>query len=238
MIEWDTVVDIERYIKERDVFKHWKYFLSLEKRFKETEDYLYHGIETNGSEISLINGASYSNYFKQLLILTASEFECLSKELIGIKSNNIGINKISKEILNKYPRIIETEIGTDYVAIKPLCDWCFDVEGKRRGLIWWDAYNALKHEGEEAFSQATFENCLLAMSSLYVLNLYNIESAVGNLDLATDTLYFKCQYTTGQVLGYRGSLPDFGNKKRMDVKAEMEQQSKILGKYLEECDKK
>ncbi len=224
--------DIERYIKERDVLKHWKYFLSLEKRLKETEDYVYHGIETNESGISLINGASYSNCFKQLLILTASEFECLSKELIGLKSKNVGINEISKEILNKYPRIIETEIGTDYVEIRPLCDWCFDVEGKRRGLSWWGAYNAVKHEGEEAFSQATLENCLLAMSSLYVLNLYNIESKVGNLDLAIDTIYFKCQYTTGQALGYRGSLPDFGNKKRIDVRGEMEEKLKTLEKKL------
>ena len=224
--------NLKRYIKERDVLKHWKYFLSLEKRFKETEDYVYHGIETNRNGISLINGDTYSNNFKQLLILTASEFECLAKELLGIKAKNTGINVITKEILEKYPRIIETEIATDYVEIKPLCDWCFDIEGNRRGLSWWDAYNGVKHEGEKAFSRATLENCLLAMGSLYVLNLYNIESIIGNLDLPTDTVYFRCQYTTGQVLGYRGSLPDFGNKKRIERKEEMEEQLDNIGKKL------
>lgn len=224
--------DLERYIIERDVLKHWKYFLSLEKRLKETEDYVYHGIETNRNGISLINGDTYSNNFKQLLILTASEFECLAKELIGIKKKNTGITVITKGILGKFPRIIETEIETDYVAIKPLCDWCFDIEKKRRGLSWWDAYNEVKHEGEKAFSRATLENCLLAMGSLYVLNLYNIESTIGNLDLPTDTVYFRCQYTTGQVLGYRGSLPDFGNKKRIERKEEMEEQLDNIGKKL------
>ena len=39
MIEADTIVNSERYIKERYILKHLKYFWFMEKRSKETEDY-------------------------------------------------------------------------------------------------------------------------------------------------------------------------------------------------------
>ncbi len=225
--------NIERYIKERDVLKHWKYFLSLEKRFKETENFVYHGIETVEGNVQIINAGTYSNEFKQLLLLTAAEFECLAKELINVNDRNTRINEITKMILSKYPKIVETEIETDYLRSKPMLEWSYDEEEEKVcGLDWWNAYNCVKHEGEVGFSKATMENCLLALGSLYILNLYNIESTAGNLDMAVDTIYFKCQYTTGLVMGLRGSLPDFGNKTRRDAKEEMEEQLNIINRKL------
>lgn len=219
--------DEETYMQEREVVKHWKYFLSLEKKLKETEDYVYHGISVLDDRIELINGCVYSNVFKQLILLTGAEFESLSREMLGIKKGNIGT--IIRSFIDKFPKMIDLEIYTDYVSIKPMAD--FHLSGENGyGLRWWSSYNKLKHGGEKYFNLATLDNCILSLASLYIVNLYNIESTTGELYLARETQYFRCEYTPGYVTGFKGSLPDFKDRTRKDAEDEFFNNAKIIRK--------
>ena len=64
----------------QEYIQHWNYYCSLAARFDGTKDYLYHGFCQNEDDRALmIHGDVYSDIFKQIIILSASEFEIISQ---------------------------------------------------------------------------------------------------------------------------------------------------------------
>lgn len=146
---------------------HWNYFCSLAIRLEETKNYVYHGIvESDG--FRLIHADVCSDVFKQIIILAASEFENVAKTIckcFGEKPRSI--EGISRFILNKFPRIIETEVITLFWQGRPLSDWKIDENDKKKkvhGIEWWDAYNSLKHNKVGSYKQATLNNAVMSLS--------------------------------------------------------------------------
>lgn len=97
-------------MEQIELIQHWNYFCSLAERLDDTKHYIYHGLQEHNGKRELVHGKVYSDVFKQIIVLSASEFEIMSKALChkkGVKTKKIG--DISETILGTFPKIIEFE---------------------------------------------------------------------------------------------------------------------------------
>ena len=131
-----------------ELIQHWNYFCSLAERLDETKHYIDHGLIEHDGKIELVHGKVYSDVFKQIIVLAASEFEIMSKALCALHGQQVKqIVDISDAILNQYPKIITFEVSTPFWINTPLQEWRVSVVNngnnrKVQGLDWWFAYNA------------------------------------------------------------------------------------------------
>ena len=200
-------------MNDTEFIQHWNYLASLTERLDETKHYIDHGISVIDGELKLVHGDVYSDYFKQIIVLAASDFEVMSKALCnqkGKKADNIF--EISECILELFPKIIESEINTPFWIAKPFAAWRIE-NNKKEGLEWWDAYNALKHDKENSVCLATLNNAVMALSSLYMIDLYLMYLIFGHMSVAYNSPipYLKAKYVASPVSSGDGKLPDFGN---------------------------
>ena len=208
-----------------DVKKYWLYFRSLANQFQKTEQYVDHSLNSDGLPI---NANTFSNEFAKILMLAASEFEVVAKELcseIGVTiCSKDKITDITKKIINKFPKIGDTIIMTPYQSIKPLKEWRVVVKEETKkdgttqqkdaveGIPWWKSHNNIKHERRVSFIEANLSNCMSAMASLMVLELYLCWKIDRSLDRvsALGCEYFNCEYFGAYRVTEGGNmLPDF-----------------------------
>ena len=162
-------------MEQIELIQHWNYFCSLAERLDDTKHYIDHGLQEHDGIRELVHGKVYSDIFKQIIVLAASEFEIMSKALCSakvVKTKRIG--DISETILGVFPKIIDFEVSTPFWINTPLHDWKTTRidNGKNvkvEGLDWWFAYNSIKHDEKESIKNATFENAVLALASLYII---------------------------------------------------------------------
>jgi hypothetical protein len=145
--------------------QRWRYFVSLEKDFIETLDYV---------ELSPDNAHTFSNEYAKLLLLIGSEVDVVAKMLCAQVSPGARRKNISdyREVITQnFPGMheIEIEIVDFKRAVKPWLDWD---PASCRSPSWWDAYNDVKHERDLNFSQANQDNTLSALCGLFALLLY------------------------------------------------------------------
>lgn len=91
-------------MEQIELIQHWNYFCSLAERLDDTKHYIYHGLQEHNGKRELVHGKVYSDVFKQIIVLSASEFEIMSKALChkkGVKTKKIG--DISETILGTFP---------------------------------------------------------------------------------------------------------------------------------------
>lgn len=143
------------------LYNSWNYYLIIERDLANTSQY----VEPRYQQ------TVYSLEFAKILVLACTEIESLfkimCKEITGTSvAADIGCYKGT--ILKKYPRIVETTVSVGRLneIIKPFEAWN---SGK---LTWWDAYQVVKHDRGNCFSQATYRNAVEAVSALYILLLY------------------------------------------------------------------
>ncbi len=153
-----------------------------------------HTVDANGV---MANSNTFSNEFAKILMLSASEFEVIAKDLCrekGIQLRwNATITTITKEILSAFPHIGETIISTPYQTLQPLKTWTLvKVQNKNGKLVdtvcgiqWWQDHNDVKHDRTSSFQSAHLKNCIHAMASLMVLELYLSQQVIGNVDAIT-----------------------------------------------------
>ena len=207
-------------MNENKYIQHWNYFCSITKQLESTIDYVYPGISTdNEEEIKLIHGDVYSNAFKQIILLASAEFEVLARNLCGtLDKSERNIVEISQSILEKYPKLIETEVITMFWVGRPLKDWSVNLNSKNDkkvfGIDWWDAYIDMKHDKTDSFKKATLKNAVFSVASLFIIHLYLMNNQLEGLGLlnAYPPAYFKCKYEPEFVFAAEGKLPDFGDK--------------------------
>ena len=79
---------------------------------------------------------------------------------------------------------------------------------KVEGLDWWFAYNSIKHDEKESIKNATFENAVLALASLYIIEIYLMKELFGNMSIiyTYPTVYFKCKYLKRNVPNFLRSM--------------------------------
>ena len=196
-----------------ELIQHWSYFGSLAERLDETKHFIDHGLYENESKLELVHGKVYSDVFKQIIVLAASEFEVMSKALCLCKGHSTGnIVDISKAVLHDYPKIVNFEVSSPFWINKPLEEWdvCNDTV---LGLDWWKAYNSIKHGNKDSFESATLQNAILSLESLYIIDLYVMYELFGDMGIAYSypIVYFRCKYLAYSTNMGEGRLPDYGD---------------------------
>ena len=73
-------------------------------------------------------------------------------------------------------------------------------------------YNSIKHDEVGSITDATLENTIIALSSMYIIELYLMKEVFGNMSIVYTypTVYFKCKYLPHPVSSGEGLLPDEG----------------------------
>ena len=172
-------------MEQIELIQHWNYFCSLAERLDDTKHYIDHGLQEHDGIRELVHGKVYSD--------------------------------ISETILGVFPKIIDFEVSTPFWINTPLHDWKTTRidNGKNvkvEGLDWWFAYNSIKHDEKESIKNATFENAVLALASLYIIEIYLMKELFGNMSIiyTYPTVYFKCKYLPHSVSSGEGLLPDEG----------------------------
>lgn len=175
----------------------WHYYSIVEKDLANTSQY----VEPRGQE------NVYSLEFAKILILACTEVESLFKILCSeITGNSVSANMASykSSILGKYPRIVDAMVSVSRlgISIKPFGTWN---SGK---LIWWDAYQKVKHDRGTCFSEATYMNATYAVAAMHILLLYL--SKITNSSQKGSIGYLQTQYSP-QIFCTRApkELPDF-----------------------------
>ena len=203
---------------DKEVLHYWNYFCSLCKRLENTKQYVDHQVK----DCNLLNGKVNSFEFQQIILLTAMEFENVSKA-ICLKINpdfnvtNSNIKQITETILSAYPKIVETIVQTDYQQLQPLKKWKIVTDPANdkkyvEGLSWWDDYNNIKHKAFWKFELANLSNAVNALASLLVLELYLMKIELGSIELSTNKIcaYFDNPYSSQILCTHENELPDFG----------------------------
>lgn len=206
---------------EKEVLSNWYYFCSLSKQLYNTMNYVDHRLDSTGL---MVNGQCFSDEFAKLLMLASSEFEVVCKQLCVESGNKIKSNSniitLTKNIISLFPKIGETFISTPFQIVKPLEKWNVipirnkygNVKEKVVGIDWWSAYNLIKHQRVDMYEQANLYNCVYALASLCVLELYLSRVALGNNDAISSVRcdYFSFRYGLQSLVANVGiQLPDF-----------------------------
>ena len=200
---------------ESKIKSFWNYYKALENQLRQTEQYVDHSIEN----AKMVNGRAFSNEFAKILLLTASEFEVIGKNLCLVSgvvgTDNANIATISDHLLRIFPNIKQTIISTPYISFHPLAHWKLVSVNHTmvvEGLPWWKAYNSIKHARGDNFKKANLSNCINALASLTVLELYLSQKALGNMNYISSTphCYFSFNYGVEEVFWDADrDLPDF-----------------------------
>ena len=189
-------------LDEKTLHGMWNYFLMLESDLDNTSRY----IEPQGQE------NVYSFEFAKLLILACTEVESVFKSIcFEIKQKQVpgNIGEYKATILGNYPKIVNATVKVKRLGknIEPFSGW------DTGPLPWWSAYNAVKHNRESSFSNATYINATTAISALYVLILYLAE-LTGIKFNGHESKYLDSDYVLGGILfGPFKKLPDFEESK-------------------------
>jgi hypothetical protein len=143
----------------------WYYFLSLEKDFVRTINFV---------ELHTENSKAFSNEYAKLLLLLGSETDVVAKMLCNrIEPTKRGenIDDYRAIITTKFPGMhtIEIDIPRYGLKIKPWGSWDPSIA---KSPDWWRAHNNVKHERDKNFPDANQENTLHALCGLLALHLY------------------------------------------------------------------
>lgn len=149
--------------KKDFLYHHWNYYIMLEKRVVELEEYIAFNED---------NKSCYSKQIMNILINVCCEFDVICKLIIDMDLNDFGKINVYRQAISQddnYKIAISEEL--DFIEFSelhliPLKN--FETESPD----WWKAYNDLKHNREENFSKATLFNLLNALGALYILEIY------------------------------------------------------------------
>ncbi len=180
--------------------RYWHYYIVLESDLLACRRYV---------EFSPQNLGTFSLEFMHLLFATCSEAEIVLKTLcarLGKKNvGNIVQYKATVEPNLKISTFTVQNLVTSN-TVSPFSEW-----RTVDSLLWWDAYNNVKHNRSGKFEQATLQNCMNALAGLFVLNLYQEHVALEDADLAPESRFFKPMFSCHKrkmagIAGYK--LPD------------------------------
>lgn len=142
----------------------WLLFLSLEKDFAATIDYV--AIDPKHDDV-------FSIVYLKILLATCSAVERLAKKYCGMslsKGTEIRAAEIGKSLVKKNPNFPRSECRiSQYPKWDKIVPW--QALAGEQIPSWWSAYNDSKH-GAETFTSATQKNVIESLAALYCLNYY------------------------------------------------------------------
>jgi hypothetical protein len=142
---------------------YWQYFLAIEDDLLNASRFV---------EFVSDNYSVYSIEFARLLLLSSSEIDVVAKELCKLLSTDSkceDINDYQKIILKHYPLFATFEVNIPRfgLSVKPWDAWS---QGNK--LVWWKAYNDVKHERSKYYNKATLSNAVESVAALFTILLY------------------------------------------------------------------
>jgi hypothetical protein len=146
-------------------FQPWYYFLSIEKDFVRTIDFI---------ELHTSNAKAFSNEYAKLLLLIGSEVDVVAKMLCAKVAPAEKVENIVdyKTLLTaKFVGIhtVEIEIPRYSLKLQPWLSWDTKIS---KSPDWWTSYNNVKHERDKNYADANQENTVYALCGLLALLLY------------------------------------------------------------------
>lgn len=145
---------------------YYKFFFSLEDKFFQISKFV---------EINNDNYKTYSSEISIAFMSACAEFEVVAKALCVLCDSsfrkNANILRIAACLTIHFPSIFTETVELSYFKIKmvPLSNLAPTNSPK-----WWKAYNSLKHDRSNSYSEANIENLLLALASLSIVNHYYV----------------------------------------------------------------
>lgn len=142
---------------------HWQHFLSLEKDFVKTLEYV---------DLDQINELTFSIAYTKLLLAICSEVDVVAKifcKNIYDLSKASKIDQYRKEITAAYPNFhtVETKIPRYSQTIHPWSSWSGNTNP-----AWWRNHNKVKHERDLNYQLANQKNVTEALTGLFCILLY------------------------------------------------------------------
>lgn len=117
------------------------------------------------------NFATYGHEIRNVLLLACTEIETQWKAILKA-SDKKRENRKDYVKLARPMRLSEYEVALPYypwmATIRPFEKWRAANDEKRE-LLWYDAYNIVKHDREENFHEATLEHAFSALTGLFVM---------------------------------------------------------------------
>lgn len=142
---------------------YWNYYLSLEKRFLHTLNYV---------ELHRDNRRTFSNEYASLMQIICAELDSFFKVYCGFKPDDRKtINDYATSVLASYPNIVAQEISVydNKFIIKPFDGW--NTTTPAESLDWWMAYNNIKHSRVANKKVASQIKTLKALAALFLIEM-------------------------------------------------------------------
>ena len=152
-------------IMTRDKFiqDYWIYYLMLEKKFIATENYVALAPE---------NYNTFSNEYVSLLQLIGAELDAFFKKYCGFQLDE-------KKNISHYAMIIlandseikqqKIDVNNSDLVIQPFANW--DAQIAKQSLVWWEAFDTIKHNRIEKRTNASLKNVLDMLGALFLLEM-------------------------------------------------------------------
>lgn len=140
----------------------------------------------------------YGHSIRNLLILACTEVDCLLKDIIIKIYDRKECIYSTKDYVSLLPllHLNEYEVTFSHYpslgAFTPFLNW--DKSKPTKSISWYDAYNAVKHDREQAFDQATLKNCICAVVAVGIIlaAIYGYRNDIWNETLGKK-LQFSCE---------------------------------------------
>jgi hypothetical protein len=145
--------------------ERWYYFLSIEKDFIRTLDFV---------ELHPANSTSFSNEYAKLLLLIGSEVDVVAKMVCANAAptqnpqNVVDYRTILTAHFNGF-HTVEIDVPRYARKIQPWLSWGATPPSSPS---WWTAYNKVKHERDVNFADANQENTIFTLCGWIALLLY------------------------------------------------------------------
>lgn len=150
--------------REEFMQKYWHYYLLLEKKFINTIDYV---------ELCEDNKATYSNEYAHLFLAIGGELDTFFKQFCDIAlDERVTMNTYAYKVLTIFDNITAQDIKLLYNKKIYTPFSCWDVKKPTSSLIWWQAYDDIKHNRIDNIIKASQQNIINILGALYMLEMH------------------------------------------------------------------
>ncbi|MCS6290842.1 MAG: hypothetical protein H8K10_17930 [Nitrospira sp.] len=150
-------------IIESKKLHHWQYFLAVEADLHRLSRFI---------EFSADNFQTYSIELVRILLASSAEVAIVAQQLCenldpGCRMENMDGYRCT--IIGAKPILGDTEVEIPRygLMLRPWDNW-----RENRSPDWWRAYNAVKHQRHERYSEANLKNTLNSVCGLFLLLLF------------------------------------------------------------------
>lgn len=195
-------------IPQKEVPKHWNYFLMLEEDLENTARFV---------EFHTDNYSTYSLELSRLLVAACGEVDTVLKQFCKRLNPEMkkkpNIEDYRRTIAHHYPGFssLTVNIPRYGLAIEPWINWG---NPNPKNPNWWKGHNGIKHNRNSEFKEGNLKNVLNAMGGLYIaLVCFYTGEQEEDLLVPMPSLYFPKSFYAGETFSngqfhYNFSLAD------------------------------